>query len=71
MTEDPLTYLRRVISHAKSHLEMAEKALETQEWETLDFTLSVAANDIIAARAYLNSLAQSGMIRKLMIEKKE
>ena len=67
--EDPIQFLERVLKHAKTHMELAEKSLESREFETLDFTLSVVAQDVLTLRRYINDLAQRGVIRKLLAEK--
>jgi len=67
--EDPIQFLERVLKHAKTHMELAEKSLENREFETLDFTLSVIAQDVLTLRRYINDLAQRGVIRKLLAEK--
>jgi len=67
--EDPIQFLERVLKHAKTHMELAEKSLQSREFETLDFTLSVIAQDVLTLRRYINDLAQRGVIRKLLAEK--
>ena len=67
--EDPIQFLERVLKHAKTHIELAEKSLQSREFETLDFTLSVVAQDVLTLRRYINDLAQRGVIRKLMTQK--
>jgi len=65
--EDPIQFLTRLMSHAKKHLELAEKALESKEFETMDFTLSVVISDCTTMRQYLNTLAERGIINKLKV----
>ena len=66
-SEDPIQFLTRLLGHAEKHLELAKKALESKEFETLDFTLSVVISDCTTMRQYMNTLAERGIINKLKV----
>lgn len=63
LSEDPYEFIRRVLSHAKKHIELSEQALENKELETLEFTLRVAMQDITTILQYIVSLKESGILR--------
>ena len=67
-SEDPIEFIRRTTSHAKKHLELAEKALEENELETLEFVLRVALQDITTAIRYVVSLKEAGVLRGVKLE---
>jgi len=51
MPEDLKTVISRILSHIEQHLNIAKKANELDEYDTLDFALSIIAQDAVRARA--------------------
>ena len=55
MPEDLRTVVMRIFSHAQKQIELMAKALETEEYETVDFLAQVAILGLTELRRVLNS----------------
>lgn len=55
MPEDFKTYIQRLLVHAQKQLEMAAKALENEEYDTLEFLAHVAVLDLTKLREVVNT----------------
>lgn len=54
MPEDLKTFLIRLFEHANKQLELMRKAIEHEEYDTLDFLAQVAIVDLTRLREVLN-----------------
>ena len=55
MPEDLKTVVMRILSHAQKQVELMAKAVESEEYETVDFLAQVAILDLTELRRVLNS----------------
>ena len=68
-SEDPLNFMKRVLAHAKNHLDLSARAMENQEFETMEFTLRVVLDDVTTLLKYLNTLREAGYIKGLGVSR--
>ena len=55
MPEDLKTIVTRIFSHAQKQVELMAKAVESEEYETVDFLAQVAILDLTELRRVINS----------------
>jgi len=55
MPEDFKTFVARLYQHAKKQLELMEKAIEAEEYDTVDFLAQVTVVDLTKLREVVNA----------------
>lgn len=56
--EDLKTLIARIIAHIEQHVNIAKKAAETEEFDTLDFALAIIASDAVQLRSVIQNKLQ-------------